>query len=77
MPEPRIKILTFNNLRAFFVFGAKKYLTTANNKVQWIASFVHFTSFYLLNGLRGLILEHLRQIPALSVGRLSVLNETR
>jgi hypothetical protein len=76
MPEPRIKILLFNDLRAFFVFGAQIYLTTANNKVQWIASFVHLTSFYLLNGLRGLILEHLRQILALSTGRLSVSNET-
>jgi hypothetical protein len=77
MPEPRNKIMTFNDLRAFFVFGAKIYLTTAYIKVQWIASFVQFTSFYLLNGLRGLILEHLRQILALSMGRFSVSIVTR
>jgi len=69
MPEPRIKRLCGNSLRAFLIFGAKIYLTTATRKLQRIAAFNHLMSFYLLNGLRGLTLEHLRQVQALSMGR--------
>ena len=77
MPGRKYKTMRVIWLRVFLFSGAKTYLTTAINNLQWIADFIHFKSFYLPYGLRWLNLELWRQVPALHLERFLLLSDSR
>jgi hypothetical protein len=73
MPEKKRNIVDHRSLWSFIVSGAHYHLTPASIKLQRIADYLHYMSFYLPKVHHGFKISLLRQDPALVFERYSVL----